>query len=190
MARCSAVGRSPQMRSCIARYPAGTIARGRSTGPAERQSRRHHDHATDAQRRLEDHISAVPLHAGQFRGQDRGRPCRRADHDRAEASARTIRPARLLVLFPVLHLGHRGRLHCQSYRHALGSACTGRHMGARAVSDGRHGRPHHAVDLPRDPRRRRGAGVLGGGALGLQMVSRREAERSPLRSCRRGRHSA
>ncbi len=33
----------------------------------------------------------------------------------------------------------------------------------------------HAPDLPRHPRRRRGTGVFGGGALGLQMVSRREA---------------
>ena len=50
-----------------------------------------------------------------------------------------------------------------------------RDMGAGAVPDGRHGQFHHAADLPRHPRRRRGPGVLGGGACGLQMVSRREA---------------
>ncbi len=49
-------------------------------------------------------------------------------------------------------------------------------MGAGAVSDGGHGQFHHAADLPRYPRRRRGAGIFGGGPLGLQMVSRREAD--------------
>jgi MFS family permease len=34
-----------------------------------------------------------------------------------------------------------------------------------------HGRVHDALDLQRYPRRRRGTGVFGGGAFGLQMVS-------------------
>ena len=41
----------------------------------------------DAQRRLEDHLSPVPVHAGQFRRQDRGRPRRRADQGRAASSS-------------------------------------------------------------------------------------------------------
>ena len=58
---------------------------------------------------------------------------------------------------------------------ALGPAGAGGGLGAGAVSDGGHDRLHHAVDLPHHPRRRRGAGVFGGGARDLQMVSRREA---------------
>jgi len=42
---------------------------------------------TDTQRCLENYVSPVSVHAGQFRGQDRGRPRRRTDHDRDETRA-------------------------------------------------------------------------------------------------------
>ncbi len=48
-------------------------------------------------------------------------------------------------------------------------------LGADAISHGRRGQFHHALDLPRDSRRRRGACLFGRGACDLQMVSRREA---------------
>jgi MFS family permease len=50
-----------------------------------------HDRATDAEGRLENHLPAVPVHAGELCRQDRGRPCRRADHGRAEALAGAVR---------------------------------------------------------------------------------------------------
>src|SRR5215208_2903717 len=72
-----------KIAGCIGGHAAGSIA-----GAAKRRyttrGGRDHDHATDAQRRLENHLPAVSLHAGQFRGQDRGRACRRAEHERAE----------------------------------------------------------------------------------------------------------
>ncbi len=97
--------------------------------------------------------------------------------------AGAVRPARLLVLPAVLDLGHHRRLHRQQRRDPLGAAGDGGDLVAGAVSDGRHRQLHHALDLPHHPRRRRGAGVLGGGARDLQMVSRREAhaaDRDPV----------
>src|SRR3954466_14934959 len=56
------------------------------------------DRTTDAQRRLENHLSAVPVHAGEFCGQDRGRFGRGADHDRTQARSGIVRSAWFLVL--------------------------------------------------------------------------------------------
>ena len=49
-------------------------------------------------------------------------------------------------------------------------------MGAGAISDGRLRQFHDTLDLPRYPRGRRGAGVLGRRAFGLQVVPGREAD--------------
>ena len=95
--------------------------------------------------------------------------------DELKLVAGAVRPARLLVLLPVFDLGHRRRLHRQPRRHPLGAAGDGGDLVGGAVSDGRHRQFHHAADLPHHPRRRRGAGLFGGGARDLQMVSRREA---------------
>src|SRR5437016_10003882 len=67
------------------------------TEPAKINGETSHDRAIDAEGRLEDHLPAVPVHAGELCRQDRGRPRRRADHGRAEAFAGTVRPARLRV---------------------------------------------------------------------------------------------
>ena len=165
-----------KMPGCIAACPAGSIAARPDQQCRQRYDGRDHDRAADAQRRLENHLSPVSVHAGEFRRQDRGRPRRRADHGRVETGAGAVRLARLVVLLPVLDLGHHRRLHRQSRPHPLGSAGDGGDMVAGAIPDGRHRQLHHAADLPRDPRRRRGPGVLGGGACDLQMVSRREAD--------------
>ena len=78
------------MPGCIAAclpLATGSIRARPINRPANQERGDDHDRATDAQGRLEDHVSPVSVHAGEFRRQDRGRPRRRADQDGAASSS-------------------------------------------------------------------------------------------------------
>ena len=128
-----------------------------------------------AEGRLENHLPALSVHGRELCRQDRGRPCRRADHDRARPERGAVRPARLVLLPAVLDCRDRGRLRRQPCPDALGAAGAGADLGAGAIPDGRHHRFHHTAGLPHHSRRRRRAGGVGRRSRRLQMVSRREA---------------
>src|SRR6516162_2759203 len=152
----------------------------RQTGPANRPRRgtnngRASDAHGDAKGRLEDHVPAVSVHGGEFRRQDRGRSCRRADHDRTEARAGTVRLFGLFFLLSFFDFCRCRRLHRQPRRYALGLARACPDLGAGAVSHGGDRGFHYVCYLPHHSWRRRGTSLLGRGALRLQVVSRREA---------------
>jgi hypothetical protein len=117
----------------------------------------------------------LSLHARQFRRQNHRRSCRRAYHDRAQFVAGGVRPARLLLLLPLLHLCDRLRLHHQPGSDSLGDPRPRLGLGADAIPDARQRRFRHLDDLPRHPRCRRGAGLLRCGPFRLQVVPRPSA---------------
>src|SRR5713226_5066489 len=68
---CSARG-PVQMRCCLVRKGVASIGPSRSDRAGKDNWGADHDRTTDAKRRLENHLSAVSVHAGELRGQDRG----------------------------------------------------------------------------------------------------------------------
>ena len=137
-----------------------------------RNPRRDRSSTAPPQRRVGHDRPAPPVHADQLRRQGGGRPGRPADHGRAEAQPRAVRPARLVVLLPVRDLRRRGRLHHQSRPDPPHAPGHGDRLVGRAVPHAGHGHARGADRLPDHPGRGRRAGRAGGPALDLQMVSR------------------
>src|SRR5690242_3378402 len=71
----NSLGSKVKMSDCICADATGSIVAGPVTGPQRRKNDFwgfDHDRAADAKRRMENHVSAVPVHAGEFCRQDRG----------------------------------------------------------------------------------------------------------------------